>query len=96
MPEDSKHRRIRLTCDLFRVLSDETRIRLLLALRSGELHVSELCNRLKLPQPTVSHHLGLLRIHGLVRPRRQGKQVFYSVSPEKFAGSRDTINAILQ
>ncbi len=96
MSDDSTHGRIRSICHLFRVLSDETRMRLLLALRSGELHVSELCNRLELPQPTVSHHLGLLRIHGLVHPRRQGKQVFYSVSQEKFAGSRDTINDILQ
>jgi DNA-binding transcriptional ArsR family regulator len=66
---------------LFQVLSDETRLRLVLALREGEKHVTELCRRLRVPQPTVSHHLGLLRMNGLVRNRRKGKSVFYSLDP---------------
>ncbi|HET6428774.1 MAG TPA: ArsR family transcriptional regulator [Phycisphaerae bacterium] len=43
-----------------------------------------MCRKLRLPQPTVSHHLGLLRAHGLVKNRRAGKQVFYSVDPTRF------------
>jgi len=70
---------------LFRVLSDQTRLRLVVILREqGEQHVTSLCKKLRLPQPTVSHHLGLLRAHGLVRNRRAGKQVFYSVDPARF------------
>jgi DNA-binding transcriptional ArsR family regulator len=41
--------------------------------------VSSLCEALKLPQPTVSHHLGLLRLSNVIAHRRDGKQVFYSL-----------------
>ena len=62
---------------VMRVLSDPTRLRLLGLLQNGEMNVSTLCRRLELPQPTVSHHLGLLRSAGLAGNRRAGKQVFY-------------------
>ena len=81
---------------LFGVLSDETRLRLIVTLRErGELHVSELCRLLRLPQPTVSHHLGLLRIHGLVRNRRNGKQVFYSVDPARYNKASQTLRKLM-
>jgi ArsR family transcriptional regulator, zinc-responsive transcriptional repressor len=67
---------------MMRVLSDGTRIRLLGLLQGGELNVTTLCQRLALPQPTVSHHLGLLREAQLVTARRAGKQVFYALNPE--------------
>jgi DNA-binding transcriptional ArsR family regulator len=63
-----------------RVLCDRTRLRLLGALQSGEVNVTSLCEQLDLPQPTVSHHLGLLRTARLVRNRREGKQVFYCLN----------------
>lgn len=62
---------------LFRLLSDKTRLSILLRLAEGERNVSTLCEELKLPQPTVSHHLGLLRMNNVVGNRRNGKQVFY-------------------
>jgi DNA-binding transcriptional ArsR family regulator len=62
---------------LFRLLSDKTRVRILLLLSEGERNVSSLCRELGLPQPTVSHHLGLLRSRNLITNRRSGKQVFY-------------------
>ena len=65
---------------LLRTLSDPTRLRLLGVLQQGEQNVSGLCRRLDLPQPTISHHLGLLRSAGLVSNRRDGKQVFYSLN----------------
>ena len=65
---------------LLRTLSDPTRLRLLGVLQQGEQNVSGLCRRLELPQPTISHHLGLLRSAGLVSNRRDGKQVFYSLN----------------
>ena len=67
---------------LMRLLGDPTRIRVLGLLRPGEMNVTALCNELDLAQPTVSHHLGLLRTAGLVRTRRDGKQIFYSLNPE--------------
>ena len=65
---------------LFQLLSDKTRLRILMLLADGEQNVSSLCQSLRLPQPTVSHHLGLLRIHNVILNRRDGKQVFYSLN----------------
>ncbi|MHC4415983.1 MAG: ArsR/SmtB family transcription factor [Planctomycetota bacterium] len=67
---------------LLRTLSDPTRLRLLGILQHGERNVTGLCRQLGLPQPTISHHLGLLRSAGLVANRRSGKQVFYSLNPD--------------
>ncbi len=65
---------------LMQMLSDETRLNLVLWLAQGEANVSELCAEFKLPQNTISHHLGLLRVAGLVQSRRQGRQVYYSIN----------------
>ena len=65
---------------LFRLLSDKTRLNILMLLAQGERNVTSLCQELELPQPTVSHHLGLLRMNNLIGNRRDGKQVFYSLN----------------
>src|SRR5438270_2856150 len=65
---------------LFRLLSDKTRLNILMILARGERNVSSLCEELGLPQPTVSHHLGLLRTKNLISNRRNGKQVFYGLN----------------
>lgn len=65
---------------ILRTLSDPTRLRLLAVLQSGEFSVTALCDKLRLAQPTVSHHLGRLRSARLVAHRRDGKQVFYSLN----------------
>jgi DNA-binding transcriptional ArsR family regulator len=65
--------------ELFRLLSDKTRLNILMLLARGERNVSSLCTELNLPQPTVSHHLGLLRMSNLISNRRAGKQVFYEL-----------------
>jgi DNA-binding transcriptional ArsR family regulator len=64
---------------LFRVLADQIRLRILFALAEGEMNVSAICAALNLSQPTVSHHLSLLRMNNIVGHRRDGKQVIYSV-----------------
>jgi DNA-binding transcriptional ArsR family regulator len=65
---------------LFRLLSDKTRMNILMLLGRGERNVTSLCDELGLPQPTVSHHLGLLRMSNLISNRRSGKQVFYGLN----------------
>jgi len=70
---------------VFKLLSDETRLRVLLYLaREGELHVTALCDKLGQSQPAVSHHLALLRVAGLIEARRDGKHNFYSVRAKHF------------
>lgn len=64
---------------LLQLLGEETRLQIALCLAQGEANVTELCEFLDLPQSTVSHHLGLLRLAELVSARREGRQVFYSI-----------------
>lgn len=66
--------------ELFGLLSDQTRLRIVLLLTEGPRNVSSLCESLRLPQPTVSHHLALLRESEVIASRREGKQVFYSLN----------------
>ena len=75
---------------LFRLLSDRTRLNILLLLSAGERNVTHLCTQLKLPQPTVSHHLGLLRMSQVIDNRRSGKQVFYTLNPRVAINDNDT------
>ena len=65
---------------LFRLLSDKTRLNILMLLANGERNVTSLCEQLHLPQPTVSHHLSLLRLNQVIGNRRDGKQVFYALN----------------
>ena len=64
---------------LFKVLSDPSRCRLVTAIiEAGELCVCDLAAVVEMSESNVSHHLRVLRGHGLVRARRDGKMVFYS------------------
>jgi ArsR family transcriptional regulator len=61
----------------FALLSDATRLGILKMLSSGPKNVTALCDALDLKQPTISHHLGLLRMGRLVVGTRKGKSVIY-------------------
>lgn len=79
---------------VFKLLSDETRLRVLLYLtQDRELHVRGLCDLLDQSQPAVSHHLALLRVAGLIESRREGKHNFYRILPDRFESVLDTIFA---
>jgi DNA-binding transcriptional ArsR family regulator len=66
---------------VMRLLSDPTRLRLLGLLRLSERTVGDLCESLDIPQPSVSHHLSLMRRAGLVLNRRAGRHVYYALNP---------------
>ena len=84
LPEVSEQA-VRELAQVFKLLSDETRLRILFYLaQNHELHVTDLCNRLGQSQPAVSHHLALLRVSGLIESRREGKHNFYSVRTDHF------------
>ena len=68
--------------ELFRALSDDTRTKILYLLSQQELCVCDLAYLLKMTLPAISHHLRLLKTIRLVRSRRQGKQVFYSLDDD--------------
>lgn len=68
--------------DTFSALGDPTRVRILDALLHGELCVCDLAAVLKLSQSAVSHQLRLLRGLRIVKPRRDGRVVFYSLDDQ--------------
>lgn len=67
----------------FSALADETRLKILRLLMIREMCVCEIMVALDLTQPTASHHLNLLENAGLVKDRKEGKWVFYSIADLK-------------
>jgi ArsR family transcriptional regulator, arsenate/arsenite/antimonite-responsive transcriptional repressor len=67
---------------LFHALSDETRLTLLDRLREGEQCVCELTDTMKAAQSRLSFHLKVLKEAGLIRDRREGRWMYYSIDPE--------------
>ena len=68
--------------NMFKLFADDTRLRIICILIKEELCVCDLCEALNLNQSTVSHQLQLLRNSNLVKYRRDGKQIFYSLQDE--------------
>ena len=69
--------------DIFRALSDPTRLRILHLLSKGELCVGDLVTVLRVPQPTASRHLTLLRRIGLIIARKNSYWTFYALAPAR-------------
>ena len=68
--------------DLFKTFGDSTRIKILYALFEGELCVGDLATILQLSQPAISHQLKVLKDAKLVKFRREGKVMFYSLDDD--------------
>lgn len=78
IPEDQ----VDLAVEVFRMLADATRVRLLWALLNDELAVNDLAHAVGKPPAAVSQHLAKLRMARLVRTRRDGTRVFYRIGDE--------------
>ena len=65
-----------------KALADDTRQRILTMLLEEEKCVSDIVAEFDMSQPTISHHLGILKQFDLVTSRKEGKQVFYTVNQE--------------
>ena len=70
---------------LLKALANETRLKILRLLSKREMCVCELTVALDLTQPTASHHLNILENMGLIRDKKEGKWVFYSVARPELA-----------
>ena len=68
--------------ELFKVFGDSTRIRILYVLFEEELCVCDIAQTLSMTQSAISHQLRILKQSGLVKTRREGKQVFYSLADD--------------
>ncbi len=63
--------------EFFKILGDTTRIKILFALDKNEMCVCDIANALSMSKSSISHQLGTLRRSGIVKCRKQGKEVYY-------------------
>lgn len=80
MPGEDK---IQKNADIIKSLGDPTRLKIVYLLEHGELCVCEIMTALDKPQPTVSHHLNLLKNAGLLKWRKEGVWIHYKLSDPK-------------
>ncbi|MBR4166110.1 MAG: winged helix-turn-helix transcriptional regulator [Lachnospiraceae bacterium] len=71
--------------DFFKVFADSTRIRILYVLLCSETCVCDIAQLLGMTQPAISHQLRILKQMNLVRARRDGKTIFYSLADDHIA-----------
>lgn len=71
--------------DFYKILGDATRCKIIFALLQSEMCVCDLANVLSMSKSAVSHQLGKMRNSGVVRCRREGKEVYYSLDDEHIA-----------
>jgi len=72
---------IEIDCVEFcKALADDTRQKILVLLLEQELSVGEVVDAFSMSQPTISHHLGILKRLGLLTSRKEGKQVIYAIN----------------
>lgn len=77
LPEEEK---LYDLAELFKVFGDSTRIRILFVLFEAEVCVCDLAEALSMTQSAISHQLKILKSNKLVKSRREGKSVFYSLA----------------
>ena len=70
---------------VFRALADPTRRQILQDLRGGELSAGDIASAFDISGPSISRHLSVLKGAGLVRERREGNRIYYSLVEERLA-----------
>ena len=80
--EEPNNEEIENLSNMFKLFADNTRLRIICSILNTELCVCDLCELLELNQSTVSHQLQILRNAKLVKYRREGKQIYYSLQDE--------------
>lgn len=79
MPDDEKLTRV---AQFHKIIGDCTRCKILFALEGGELCVCDLANVLSMSKSSISHQLSKLRDFGVVKCRKEGKEVYYSLDDD--------------
>lgn len=74
MPDEDSFNRL---AEFFKILGDTTRTRILFALDQNEMCVCDIANVLGMTKSSISHQLGMLRRSGIVKCRKEGKEVYY-------------------
>ncbi len=90
---------VRQTAELFGILADPTRLtilNLLAASQSGEVCVCDVTASFQVGQPTISHHLKILRDAGVIQGDKRGKWVYYSLVKSRVAEIRSLLDRVLE
>lgn len=80
MPDEED---IQKNADIIKAIGDPTRLKIIYLLEHGELCVCEIMAALDKPQPTVSHHLNILKNAGLLKSRKEGVWIHYRLKDSK-------------
>lgn len=81
---------------MFKAFCDEKRLDILTQLGTEEFCASELCEKLNIGQPTLSHHMKILCDSGVVDVRKQGTFVYYSISEKGSRQVKNVLDAIMK
>ena len=95
MRDDVRHEIFELYANLCKGLADPKRLLIIETLRHKPRTVSEISVELELPQSNVSQHLGILRQREIVRTRRLGSNVFYSLANPKVLQALDLLREVM-
>lgn len=80
MENTMKYENLEMLTEFFRLMGDPTRVRILLLLSSHEFCVRDIAQKLNTTGSVISHQLSTLKAHKLVRQRREGNLIYYSLS----------------
>ncbi len=67
-------------CSFFKAVADPTRVKIMSLLMKKEMCVTDICKHFKMKQPSISHHLSILKNVKIVTDRKEGKEVYYSMN----------------
>jgi ArsR family transcriptional regulator, virulence genes transcriptional regulator len=95
MTENIDVKLFQLKADLCKAFSDPKRLIIINELRDGEKTVNELVANTNIPQSVISRELGILKGKGIVKPRRNGNNIFYSISDMRICEACDIIHQVL-
>ena len=82
--------------ELCKILANPKRIQIIQLLKNNELAVSKIAEQLELSQSNVSQHLSLMRAQGVVKARRDGQEIFYSITVPEITEACDLMKNALK
>ena len=82
------------TAVIFKAFCDENRVRILQLLQNGEKCACRLLEEMNITQPTLSHHMKILCDSGIVKGRKEGKWIHYSISPEGIEKAQEYLDSL--
>lgn len=95
MPSEQEMELFKLKAEICKTFSDPKRLLIINELRHGEKQVGELADALNMPQAIASRQLAILRNKGVVTPRREGTNVYYSLTDLKIIEACDIVHEVL-